>query len=169
MRKEKAFLVKEVVAHVRKSDFLFLANFERMTVADVAELRASLAKAGAEYHVVKNSILNAAAKECQFPDLSQYLTGLNAVIVGGSAPTEVAKILSNFAKDKEKLGVKGGRLEDQLLSSSDVVALSKLPSLDVQRAQLLSLLNTAAQRFLFVLQGVPQGLLNVLQAKKDVA
>jgi hypothetical protein len=29
----------------------------------------------------------------------------------------------------------------------------------------LGLLNTTAQSFLFVLQGVPQGLLNVLQAK----
>ncbi len=39
------------------------------------------------------------------------------------------------------------------------------PSLDVLRAQLLGLLNTPAQRVLYVLNGVPTGLLNVLQAK----
>jgi large subunit ribosomal protein L10 len=48
---------------------------------------------------------------------------------------------------------------------AQVKALSELPSLDVLRAQFLGLLSTPAQRFVFVLNGVPTALLNVLQAK----
>jgi ribosomal protein L10 len=40
-----------------------------------------------------------------------------------------------------------------------------MPSLDVLRAQLLGLLNQPASAFVRVLNAVPQGIVNVLQAK----
>ena len=43
--------------------------------------------------------------------------------------------------------------------------LSELPSLEVLRAQLLGLLNTPATSLVRVVNGVPQALVNVLQAK----
>ncbi|HQU08685.1 MAG: 50S ribosomal protein L10, partial [Verrucomicrobia bacterium 21-51-4] len=79
----------------------------------------------------------------------------------------VAKVLVKFAKDKEKLPLKAGVMDNKVLSSEDIVSLSKLPSLEVLRAQLLGLLNTPAQQLLRVFQAVPQGVLNVLQAKSQ--
>lgn len=167
MRPEKKYLVEEVSRHLAKSDYVFLTDFTRMTVDDTAELRNSLAQEEAEFHVVKNSILNVAARERNLPDLSQWLTGQTAVVVGGKNPSGVAKVLAKFFKAKEKVEVKVGVLGDRAISAQDVSSLADLPDLDTLRAQLLTLLSTPATQLVRVIIAVPQGVLNVLQAKVD--
>jgi large subunit ribosomal protein L10 len=46
-----------------------------------------------------------------------------------------------------------------------VERLADMPSLDVLRAQLLGLMNQPASALVRVINAVPQGLVNVLQAK----
>lgn len=167
MREEKKFLVKEVSDHLEKSDYVFLTDFQRVTVAEVKELRTTLRGHGAEFHVVKNSALGVASRERALPALDEHLVGPTAIIVGGENPSGVAKILVQFGKDKNKLDLKAGILGKDKLSDSDVVALSKLPSLEVLRAQLLGLLNTPAQQLMGVLQGVPRAMVTVLNAKVE--
>ncbi len=169
MRSEKQFLVDEVSSHLGKSDYVFLTDYRKMTVPDLADLRGQLAKQGAEFHVIKNSILNVAAKSRNLPDLSSALKGQTAIVVGGKNPAEVAKVLLKFFKDKEKVEIKVGVVAGKALSNADCDALSKLPGLEVLRAQLLGLLNTPATQAVRVIQAVPQGLLNVLKAKSEQA
>lgn len=165
MRPAKQFLVDEVENHLRKSDYVYLANFERITVADVGSLRDRLAAEEAEFHVVKNSVLRVAAKKLEMPDLEAWLTGPTAIVVGGSNPSGVAKVIRSFFTEANKGEVKVGVLERKTLGPDEVKRLAELPSLDVLRAQLLSLFVTPARSLLFVCNGVPKGLLNVLQAK----
>lgn len=151
MRAEKQYLVDEVAAQLASSDYLLLANFTGVTVKDSAAVRDQLRVHGAEYHVVKNSILNIAAKQAKLPDISSHLTGHTALVTGGKNPTGVAKVLVTFFKDFAKLEVKGGVLDAKILTKAEVEALSKLPSLDGIRAQLLSLLSTPASQFVRLL------------------
>lgn len=167
MRPEKQFLLDEINVHLDKSDYLFVANYQRATVIDIAELRGALSKEEAEFHVVKNNILKVAARERGYPDLEDKLVGQNAIVVGGRNPSGVAKILAKYFDTKEKMDVKVGVVGNRRLDRDNVVALSKLPSIEILRAQLLGLLSQPAQRLVFVLNGVPQALLNVLQAKAD--
>lgn len=146
MRAEKQFLVDEVASYLAKSNYLLVANFAKVTVEDATSIRAQLRPLGAEYHVVKNSILNIAAKQANLPDLSSALSGHTALVTGGANPTGVAKILVKFFKDSSKLEVKAGVLDAKLLSAKDIEALSKLPSLEAIRAQLLGLLSTPASQ-----------------------
>lgn len=166
MRSEKQYLINEALSHLEKSNYVFLVNFERTTVSDAADLRKQLNKVGGEFHVVKNSTLKLAAKERSLPALDAVLEGHTAIIVGGDSPSEVAKILVKFHKEKEeKCPIKVGVLDEKLLSKEEVIELSKLPGLEVLRGQLLGLLNTPATQMARILQAVPEGLLNVLQAK----
>ncbi len=167
MRPEKQFLVDEINTHLDKSDYLFLADYERSTVIDIAELRAELVKEEAEFHVVKNNILKVAARERGYPEIDEHLNGQNAIVIGGANPSGVAKVLTKFFDKKEKMDVKVGILSSQRLEKDEIVALSKLPNIDAMRAQLLGLLSQPAQSMVFVLSGVPKAMLNVLQAKAD--
>lgn len=167
MRPEKKFLVDEVNTHLDKSDYLFLADYERSTVIDIAELRDELRKEDAEFHVVKNNILKVAARDRGYPEIDEHLSGQNAIVIGGNNPSGVAKILTKYFDKKEKMDVKVGILSSQRLDKDEVVALSKLPGLDSLRAQLLGLLSQPAQSMVFVINAVPQNVLNVLQAKAD--
>ena len=76
-------------------------------------------------------------------------------------------MLTKYFDSEEKIEVKVGVLSNQKLEKDDVSALSKLPSLESLRAQLLGLLSQPAQQMVFILNAVPQNVLNVLQAKVD--
>ena len=167
MQPEKKFLVEEVGAYLDKSDYVFLADFERVTVAETEELRSILADVGAEFHVVKNRILKIAAAERDLAVDQDFLTGPTAIVVGGENAPGVAKALEKFFKDKKKLEIKGGVLESSAITVDQISDLAKLPPADVLKAQLLGLLNQPATQMVRIIQAVPEGLLNVLQAKAD--
>jgi len=140
-----------VVQQVGLETYARVANFTGVTVENATAVRNQLRAHGAEYHVVKNSILNIAAKQAKLPDISAHLSGHTALVTGGNNPTGVAKILVTFFKDFAKLEVKGGVLDAKILTKAEVEYLSKLPSLDGIRAQLLSLLSTPASQFVRLL------------------
>jgi large subunit ribosomal protein L10 len=165
MRAEKKYLIAEVESHLKKSDYVILANFTGVTVADAADLRAKLAAEKAEFHVVKNSSLRVAAKALGLPDIDAALVGPTAVVVGGRNSPGVAKVLRQFFKEKQKLEIKSGVLGKQLITARQVEQLADMPPLEVMRAQLLGLLNQPAGMFVRIINAVPQGVVNVLQAR----
>ncbi len=151
MRAEKQYLIAEVDTHLKKSDYVILANFAKVSVADTADLRKLLAKESAEFHVVKNSSLRVAAKALGLPDVEAALTGPTAVIVGGRNSAGVAKILKKFFADKQKLEIKLGVLDRKVVSRDDLLKIADLPSFDALRAQFLGLLTSNAAAFVRVL------------------
>jgi large subunit ribosomal protein L10 len=169
MQPEKKYLVDEVGSYLDDSSYVFLADFTRLTVLETEELRKILADLGAEFHVVKNRIFKIAAEERKLEINQENLSGPTAIVVGGDNPPGVAKALEKFLKDKKKLELKGGVLEASQLTPAQISDLAKLPSAEVLKAQLLGLLNQPATMAVRVLQAVPQGMLNVLQAKVDKA
>ena len=165
MRPEKQYLVEEVSTHLDKSSYVYLTNYERITVDEIAELRATLAEHGAEFHVVKNTIFGVAAAAQELPSMDEHLTGPTAIVIGGDNPSGVAKSLGEFFKKKGKVELKAGILDSKILEKSDIEALAKLPGLEALRAQLLGLLSQPSTGLVRVLNAVPQSVVNVLQAK----
>ena len=151
MRAEKKFLIDEVTTHLKKSDYVILTNFTKLTVSETAELRKRLAPESAEFHVVKNSSYRVAAKAFGLPETDSALAGQTAIVVGGKNPSGVAKVLKKYIEEKQKLEVKVGVLDKKVFSAADLSKLADLPSLDALRAQFLSLLTSNAAAFVRVL------------------
>ena len=151
MRAEKNYLIKEVETHLKKSDYVILTNFSKVTVADAAELRKRLDAEKAEFHVVKNSSLRVAAKAMGLPEFESALTGPTAVIVGGKNSAGVAKILKKFFEETQKLEVKVGVMDKKLISASDLAKIADLPSFEALRSQLLGMLTQNAASFVRLL------------------
>lgn len=146
MRKEKQYLINEVEAHLKKSEYVYLANYEKASVEDVSKLRAKLAAEKAEFHVVKNSSLRVAAKGLSLPEVDQWLKGQTAIVTGGENPTGVAKILRDFFKDTQKIAVKGGIFEKKLVDEATIGQLADVPPMNVLRAQFLGLMKIKPQQ-----------------------
>lgn len=151
MRAEKQYLIDEVSGHLKKSDYVILANFTKLTVGETAELRKRLAPEKAEFHVVKNSSFRVAAKALGLPDLDASLSGQTAIVVGGKNTPGIAKVLKKFFEEKQKLEVKVGVIDKKLMTAAQLAKLADLPSLDVLRAQLLGLLTQTGAAFVRVL------------------
>lgn len=151
MRAEKKYLIDEVTGHLKKSDYVILTNFTKLTVSDAAELRKRLAPEKAEFHVVKNSSFRVAAKALGLPDLEASLAGQTAVVVGGTNPAGVAKTLKKFIEEKQKLEVKVGVMDKKLMTAADLAKLADLPSFEALRSMFLGMLTMQGAAFVRVI------------------
>src|SRR5579859_2077068 len=140
MRAEKKFLTTEYVARLNASPFFIVVGYTGLKVAHLTELRKRLVQAGAEVHVVKNTVFNVAAKEAGLADLNGSLAGQLAVVTGKKDISSAAKVVKNFAAEFDKLKLKFGYLNNQRLDDTSIIALADLPSLDVLRAKIMGLL-----------------------------
>jgi large subunit ribosomal protein L10 len=151
MRAEKKYLIDEVTTHLKKSDYVILTNFTKLTVADTAELRKRLAPEKAEFHVVKNSSFRVAAKSFGLPEVDKSLSGQTAVVVGGKNPAGVAKVLKKFVEEKQKLEVKVGVLDKKVFNAAELSKLADLPSFEALRSMFLGMLTMQGAAFVRVL------------------
>jgi large subunit ribosomal protein L10 len=147
MRAEKKYLISEVEGHLKKSDYVILTNFTKVTVSDTAELRKRLEVEKAEFHVVKNSSFRVAAKAFGLPEVDSVLSGPTAIIVGGQNPAGVAKVLKKFFDEKQKLEVKVGVLDKKVYSAKELAIIADLPPFSALRSQFLGLLTSNAAAF----------------------
>ena len=117
--------------------------------------------------MAKNTLLLRAADQTEIELIKDSFKGPNAVAVSYDDPVAPAKVLVEFAKDNKKLEIKKGVMGGKVLELADIKALSDLPSKEVLLATVLSALIGVPTSFVRVLNGVPQGLLNVLMAIKE--
>jgi large subunit ribosomal protein L10 len=167
MRAEKQFITTEYKARLNSSPFFIVVEYTGLKVGHMTELRKRLLKAGAELHVVKNSIFRIAAKEAGVAELNGALTGQLAVITGQKDVSAAAKVVKTFASEFDKPKLKFGYLNNKRLEANDLKTLADLPSMDVLRGKLLGLLNTPGTRLVQLLNTPASQLARVLQAKVD--
>ena len=123
MRAEKQFIGQEYVARLNKSPFFIVVDYRGLKVGHFTDLRKRLNKAGAELHVVKNSIFRIAAKEAGVAELNGSMAGQLAVVTGQQDISATAKILKNFQAEFERPKIQFGYMNNQRLEQKDVVAL----------------------------------------------
>jgi large subunit ribosomal protein L10 len=167
MRAEKKLLTKDYVARLNASPFFIVIGYTGLKVAHLTELRKRLVQAGAEVHIVKNSIFRIAAKEAGVGELNSALAGQMAVVTGQKDISAAAKTLKNFAAEFDKLKLKFGYLNNQRLEQASLVALADLPSLDVLRAKILGLLVAPATKLAILINTPASQLAQVIKAKSE--
>ena len=167
MRAEKQNITAEYKTRLNSSPFFIVVEYKGLRVGPMTELRKRLAKAGAELHIVKNSIFRIAAREAGVGELNGALTGQLAVITGQKDVSSAAKVIKTFAAEFDKPKLKFGYLNNKRLEANDLKTLADLPSLDVLRSKLLGVLNAPATKLVQLLNTPATQLARVLQAKID--
>lgn len=167
MRAEKQIISSEYVARLNSSPFFIVVDYTGLKVGPMTELRKRLHKAGAEIHVVKNTIFRIAAKEAGVADLGGSLAGQIAVVTGQRDVSAAAKVLKTFSSEFEKPKTRFGFLNNQRMEPTTITELAELPPLEILRGKFLGLLNTPATRLVALLNTPGSQLARVLQAKVD--
>jgi len=144
-----------------------LTKFTGLNVEQVTTLRRELRGAGAEYMVVKNTLLRLAAKDTDMELLSDHFHGPIAVALWGGDPVAVVKIMTEFSQEYPAFEIKAGLLEGHVLTPEQVKRLASLPSKEVLIAQLLSLLQAVPTRLVRAINAPLQKLGWVLNAIKE--
>ena len=126
-RQEKAAKVEEVSALVAKAQTIVVAEYRGLDVDAVTKLRRQARSQGVQLRVLKNTLARRAVNGTPFAGLSDKLVG--PLVYGFSAdPVAAAKVLSSFAKDHDKLVVKGGAMANFVMDEKGVKALATMPS-----------------------------------------
>jgi len=167
MRAEKQNLTKEYLARLNASPFFIVVNYKGLKVGQLTELRKRLNKAGAEIHVVKNSVFRIAAKEAGVGDLNGTLGGQLAVVTGQRDISTAAKVVKTFGAELDRLKVHFGYLNNQRLEPPEIMMLADLPSMEVLRAKLLGLFSAPASTLVRLLNTPASQMARVLQARAD--
>jgi large subunit ribosomal protein L10 len=167
MRPEKQNLTKEYLARLNASPFFIVVNYKGLKVAQLTELRKRLNKAGAEIHVVKNSVFRIAAKEAGVGELNGSLGGQLAVVTGQRDISTAAKVVKTFGGEIDRLKVAFGYLNNQRLEQPEIMMLADLPSMEALRAKLLGLFNAPASTLVRLLNTPAGQMARVLQARAE--
>lgn len=167
MRPEKQNLTKEYLARLNASPFFIVVDYKGLKVGHLTELRKRLIKAGAEVHIVKNSIFRLAAKEAGVADLNGALSGQMAVVTGQRDISTAAKVVKTFGKEFDKLKVHFGFLNNQRLEQAAILTLADLPSIEVLRGQLLGVFSAPASKLVRLLNTPAGQMARVLKAREE--
>jgi len=167
MRAEKKLITAEYVTRLNSSPFILVVDYTGLKVGPFTELRKRLRQAGAEIHVVKNTVFKVAAKETGIGDLGGSLAGQLAVVTGQRDVSVAAKAVKTFAAEFDKPKFRFGFLNNQRLEAKDILTLADLPSLDVLRAKLAGLLMAPAQKLVALLNTPGSQLARVIQARVE--
>ena len=133
---EKVAAVAELTDRFRDSSGAVLTEYRGLTVAQLAELRRSLA-GNATFTVVKNTLTKIAVTDAGLADqLSPLLAGPSAVAFVDGDVVEAAKGLRDFAKANPLLVIKGGVLDGKAISPSEIIKLADLEPREVLLAKL---------------------------------
>ena len=149
---------KAVVAEIKEklvaAKSVVLIDYRGLTVAEVTELRNQCRKAGVEYTVLKNTMVNLAAKEVGIEGLEAFLKGPTAVAFGMEDAVAPAKVLTEFIKKTKKTEVKCGLLDGQILDAAGVEALAAIPSREVLIAKIMGSMMSAVSKFVYVVEAI---------------
>jgi large subunit ribosomal protein L10 len=167
-RTGKSAVIGDIKGRFDKMTSAVFLDFKGMTVEEVSKLRVEFRKNGVEYRVVKNTLVKQALAGKPWSKLlTDTLKGMTGVAWSYEDPSAAAKVVKAFRKDNEKLQIKAGLVEGQLLDGKAVEAqLATMPGKNELRATLLATLQAPLQNFVALLQAPAQNLVYVLSAKE---
>jgi len=164
LREKKAQIVISLADDLSRSTIIIATNYQGLLAKQMAELRNALAKAGVEYHVVKNTLVYRAADQAGKPQLRDIIEGPVALAFGYDDIVNTAKALNQYIKSAAlSLQIRGGLLGDRILLPEEVVSLANLPTREVLISKLIGRLQAPVGTLHNILNLPLQGLLNVLQ------
>jgi len=163
---QKQAVVAEIAAQLARAQAVIVAENRGLDVGALTGLRARARKSGLYLRVLKNTLARRAVKGTPFEKLSGELSG---PLMYGIAqdPVSGAKVLADFARDHERLVIKGGAMADTLMSATDVKALAALPSREELLARLMATMQAPVTKLARTLNEIPGRLVRTLAAVRD--
>ena len=152
---QKKAVVAELSDKMSRAAFGVLVKYQGITVEEDTKLRAALRKAGVEYAVIKNTMIDLAVKDTPYAaQMEEHLKGPTAVAFGYTDMIAPAKIAVEFGKKSKKLTLKCGVCDGAFLDAAGVQALAELPSKEVLIARIMGSMMSAVSSFVRCVEAI---------------
>ena len=158
----KRLMFEELEKEFKSDENTFFSRFDRLTVADMSELRRSLEKVSRRTLVVKHTLAKKILEKAKLGDAARFLDGSVLMTLGAKEPQLVSKTLVEFIKGRDSVELKGMILEGQVYDASFVKQLARLPGRKELLTQVAVGLKSPITRLAFALKAIVQSLVIAL-------
>jgi large subunit ribosomal protein L10 len=167
-RNEKQAMVSTLHEKMVRAQFAAAIGYGNIDAAATVKLRKTFRDSKVDYKVVKNTLARLAAKGTSLEKFAEQLDGPNAIVLGYEDVVAPARLLRDVLKDQgEKMKVKAGVVQGNLVDAKGLGALADLPGLPELRAMLLGMLSSPAQKLVRLINTPAGQLAQVLKAKSE--
>jgi len=150
----KKGVVADIKQKFEKAQTAVLVDYRGLNVAEDTELRNQLRKAGVEYAVLKNTMINLAIQDMGLDEMKTHLEGPTAVAFGYEDAIAPAKVLSEFIKKSKKMAIKCGMCDGAYLDEAGVQALANTPSREVLIARIMGSMMSSVSKFVYAVEAI---------------
>jgi large subunit ribosomal protein L10 len=163
---KKAAAIDELEEQLRGLKALVLTDYRGLPTPELNQLRIRLHDAGAEYRIVKNTLLTIAAQRLGITGVEPLLEGPTAMAYSTTEDARLAKALLDYIRtSRSQLKVKGGVLGTTVLVDAQVESLATLPPLPDLQGRLVGSIQGALGGFVGVLNAKLSELLSVFDER----
>jgi large subunit ribosomal protein L10 len=144
-------------------------NYLHFNQKDAIDIRNAAKESEASARVIKNSVAALVLTDLGHENVEQLFQGPVVAILGND-PVATSKSAMSFVKSNKKGEVLGAIVDGKIVSTDDVMSLSKLPSREALLGQIAGLLASPMTGLVTVLDANIKGLavaLNAIKEKKE--
>jgi large subunit ribosomal protein L10 len=165
---QKKEVVNKLMQTVAESKSVIAADYKGIKSSDMTELRHKCRElAGVKLHVVKNTLAKRAFIGTDYEQLTDHLHGPVVMAFSQDEPSSTARLLKDFAKEKDKLPVIVSLIEGKLLAGNQLDLIASLPTKQEALTQLVTVMQAPISKFVRTLAAPTTKLVRTVAAIGD--
>ncbi len=164
---QKKNVVAEVAAVAANAHSAIAAEYTGLNVGDLTELRVQARKEGVYLRVVKNTLARRAVEGTEFECMASQFVGPLLLAFSQEDPGAAARVIDGFIKMNDKLVVKLVAIGGELIDTSDIKKLAKLPNREQAISILMATILAPVEKLARTMKEVPGKLVRTLAAVNE--
>ena len=164
---QKRAIVAEVSDVASSAYSAVAAEYRGLTVDEMTELRREARNNGVYLRVVKNSLARRAVENTEFACMQEGMTGPLILAFSQEDPGAAARVIKDFSKEHKHLQAKLVSIGGQLLATSELETLAKMPTYDQAISMLMAVMKAPVEKLARTMKEVPGKLVRTVAAIKD--
>lgn len=123
----KQMVIDQIRSRLGDCREMLVLNTSKLDAITDNRFRVALQKKGIQLLQVKNTLAERALADAGVGSMGEVLTGPSTLVWGGEDIVALSKEIAKWARDIEKLEIKGGSVEGQTVDANGVMELSRSP------------------------------------------
>jgi len=164
---DKKAIVAEVNETAGAALSVVLADYRGVTSGDMTALRAKARAENVHLQVVRNNLAKIAIKGTEFECIDPALVGPTILAFSMEDPGAAARLLKDFAKEKEAFEIKGLAVGGELMGAEQIDRLATLPTLHEALTKLAIVTQAPVTKLARTLNDIPGRITRVVAAVRD--
>ena len=164
---DKKAIVAEVNEAASGALSLVLADYRGVTAGDMTALRKQAREQQVYLRVVRNTLAKRAIEGTEYECIRDVLVGPTLFAFSMEDPGAAARLLKEFAKEKEAFQVKALAVGGELIGAEQIDRLASLPTRDEALAMLARTIQAPVTKLARTLNEIPSKVTRAVAAVRD--